>query len=123
MEKGPKIAGVPKCLLAYLLDRLKAGRATPYDQRELYKILAHKLSGKPGAVPGLTAVASARELDAKIAESKLRQEIRRMKENGEKPGRGGYRPAALDKLAKRHGWPSGDALGAWLRRNRGRGSS
>ena len=112
----PMVPGVPQWLLDYMLDRLEAGRATAYEQHELYKILVHKFSGRAGRVHNLTCIKSARALDAAIIRAQVRQEERRMKENGEKPDPGGYRATALEKVAKQRRWKSGEALGRWLSR-------
>jgi hypothetical protein len=61
----PKVPGVPEWLLQYLFDRLKDGRATAKEQQEAYKILAHKCFRRPGPVPNLVSIKSARVLSAR----------------------------------------------------------
>jgi hypothetical protein len=122
VTRKPSLAGVPDWLTDYWLAALEDARMDAHDQRELHKVLLHKWSGKPG-VPDLTCIRGARQLRAAFVETKVQQEIGRMKAAKVKLARGGggYRPPALDVVTEQLGdWPSGEALGRWLKRNRGR---
>jgi hypothetical protein len=130
MMHKPKLAGVPTWLTDYWLKMLKSGSMGAYDQRELYKALRHKWSGKPG-MPPLTSFKSARQLKAFHLEFRVQNEIRKLKKEKGEPPPGGYRAAALDTIAeaavwkegertiaRAAGWKDGEALDRWLRRNR-----
>jgi len=108
--------GVPEWFWDSLMAQLKPGHATPYEQRELYKILDHKYSGKPGAVK-LTCTDSVRQLKAAFIEAEVRQEILSMRKMDGAEPHGGYRAAAIRKVARRRG-ARGEALGIWLHRNK-----
>jgi hypothetical protein len=110
----PNLAGVPDWLLAAWLERLEDGCMTPDNQRQLHKVLLHKLSGKPG-IPELDGAIIKRRFHANVRAGWVRNEIARLKAAGPPP-RGGYRAAALETCAERWGWKSGEALQAWLRR-------
>jgi hypothetical protein len=114
--KKPRLAGVPDCLVTVWLERLADGCLHPDDQRELHNVLVHKLSGKPGA-PGLVGPKIKRRFHAGVREEWVQREIARLKAAG-RPSPGGYRAEALERCAARWGWKSGEALDAWLKRNR-----
>ena len=85
------------------------------DQRELYKVLDRNWSGK--RVPKLAHAVGAGQWEAIFVERRVQAEIRRLKAAGEHP-HGGFRAGALDAVAERGRWKSGEALQRWLSRNR-----
>src|SRR5262245_46850405 len=112
----PRLRGVPDWLLDAWLARLAEGNLASDDQRNLHRVLLHKLSGKPGS-PKLPGTEIKRQFEAWARAEWVQNEIARLKKAGPEP-HGGYRAQALDNCAERWGFKSGEALGVWLRRYR-----
>jgi hypothetical protein len=112
MITKPQLDGVIDRFLAALED----GCLSPFDQRELAKLLRHKLSGKHG-VPAWWPITAQRRFLASVRKVWIHEEIARLKAAGPRP-RGGYREAAMTNCAARLGFDTVEALQRWLSRNR-----
>lgn len=116
MKRKTKLPGWPDEMTDRYLAALEDGCMSPGDQREFYKVLVHKLSGKPGVAPLWIKKSHDRFL-AWARDGLVQNEIRRLEAAGP-PSAGGYRAEALEIVADRLGLKSGEALDVWLRRNR-----